>query len=69
MKDTGCVFINYGIEAMDNTVFEKHEEGLREEQVVKGVEMTQEVELATGSCLATSGIRRTLDKPSSSSQV
>jgi radical SAM superfamily enzyme YgiQ (UPF0313 family) len=32
------VFINYGIEAMDDTVLKQIKKGLRTEQVVKGVE-------------------------------
>lgn len=40
MKSAGCVFINYGIEAMDNEVLKLMKKGLRVEQVIKGIENT-----------------------------
>jgi radical SAM superfamily enzyme YgiQ (UPF0313 family) len=40
MKQSGCVFINYGIEALDNEVLKNMKKGLRVDQIVKGVEAT-----------------------------
>lgn len=48
MKRAGCVFINYGIEAMDNNVLKLMKKGLRREQVVKGVEWTLEAGISPG---------------------
>jgi len=43
MKEAGCVFINYGIESMDNEVLKKMKKGLRTEQIVKGIAETLEL--------------------------
>lgn len=48
MKEAGCVFINYGIEAMDNEVLKNMKKGLRTDQVIKGVEMTLDVGISPG---------------------
>ena len=48
MKEAGCVFINYGIEAMDNEVLKNMKKGLSTQQVVKGVEATLEAEISPG---------------------
>jgi radical SAM superfamily enzyme YgiQ (UPF0313 family) len=48
MKDTGCVFINYGIEAMDNEVLKRMKKGLRTEKVIQGIEETLEVGISPG---------------------
>ncbi len=48
MKRAGCVFINYGIEAMDDNVLKLMKKGLRTEQVVKGVEWTLEAGISPG---------------------
>lgn len=48
MKQSGCVFINYGIEAMDNEVLKKMRKGLRVEQVYKGIEQTLEAGISPG---------------------
>jgi len=48
MKDTGCVFINYGIEAMDNEVLKRMKKGLRTDQVIKGIEDTLSVGISPG---------------------
>ncbi|MFP6709544.1 MAG: hypothetical protein VCE75_26690 [Alphaproteobacteria bacterium] len=42
------MFINYGIEAMDNNVLKLMKKGLRREQVVKGVEWTLEAGISPG---------------------
>ena len=48
MRKAGCVFINFGIEAMDNTVLKNMKKGLRTEQVVRGVEMTLDAGISPG---------------------
>ena len=48
MKDTGCVFINYGIEAMDDEVLKRMKKGLRTEKVIQGIEETLEVGISPG---------------------
>lgn len=40
MKAAGCVFINYGIEAMDDKVLENMNKALTVKQIVKGIEAT-----------------------------
>lgn len=48
MKKAGCVFINYGIEAMDNEVLKRMKKGLRTDQVVKGIEATLAADISPG---------------------
>lgn len=40
MKAAGCVFINYGIEAFDDSVLKNMNKGLTTQQITKGVEAT-----------------------------
>ncbi|MES9965538.1 MAG: radical SAM protein [Candidatus Sedimenticola sp. 20ELBAFRAG] len=40
MKKAGCVFINYGIEAMDDLVLKKMKKGLKVDQIYPGIEAT-----------------------------
>lgn len=40
MKRAGCVFINYGIESMDNAVLKNYKKALTTEMVIKGIEAT-----------------------------
>lgn len=40
MKKSGCVFINYGIESLDNGVLDKMNKCLTEKQIIRGVEET-----------------------------
>ena len=40
MKRAGCVFINYGIEAMDDHVLKNMNKGLTTKQIIEGVENT-----------------------------
>lgn len=44
MKESGCVFINYGIEAFDDQILKNMNKALTTKQIVKGIEAT----LATG---------------------
>jgi len=48
MKDSGCVFINYGIEAMDDYVLERMNKKLTVNQIIKGVEATLEAKISPG---------------------
>jgi len=48
MKDAGCVFINYGIESMDQTVLNNMKKGLRPEMIVQGIEDTLKVGISPG---------------------
>ena len=48
MKDAGCVFINYGIESMDQNVLNKMKKGLRPEMIVRGIEDTLKVGISPG---------------------
>jgi hypothetical protein len=48
MKDAGCVFINYGIESMDQTVLNNMKKGLRPDMIIQGVEDTLKVGISPG---------------------
>ncbi len=48
MKDAGCVFINYGIESVDQTVLNNMKKGLRPEMIVQGIEDTLKVGISPG---------------------
>lgn len=48
MKKAGCIFINYGIEAIDNKVLEDMHKALTVEQIIKGVENTLEIGISPG---------------------
>lgn len=48
MKRAGCVFVNYGIEAMDDKVLKNMNKALTTKQVVNGVEATFEAGISPG---------------------
>ena len=48
MKRAGCVFINYGIEALDDTVLENMNKKLTVAQIIKGIENTIAVGIHPG---------------------
>ncbi|MBF0343544.1 MAG: radical SAM protein [Nitrospirae bacterium] len=48
MKRAGCVFINYGIEAMDDEILRNMKKGLRVEQIIVGIENTLKVGISPG---------------------
>lgn len=48
MKKAGCVFINYGIEAMDDKVLKNMKKALTTEQIIKGIEVTLETGISPG---------------------
>ena len=48
MKRAGCVFINYGIEAMDDLVLKNMNKGLTTKQIIEGVENTLSIGISPG---------------------
>ncbi len=48
MKKAGCVFINYGIEAMDDDVLQKMNKALTTKQIVAGIEATLSANISPG---------------------
>lgn len=48
MKKAGCVFINYGIESMDNQILKNMNKGLTTDQIIKGIKATLEVGISPG---------------------
>jgi len=48
MKRGGCVFINYGIESLDNGVLKTMKKGLTEDVIIKGIETTLKVGISPG---------------------
>lgn len=48
MKEAGCVFINYGIESLDNNTLKVMNKALNKEMIIKGVENTLKVGISPG---------------------
>lgn len=48
MKEAGCVFINYGIESLDNNTLRVMHKGLTRDMIIRGVENTLEVGISPG---------------------
>ena len=48
MKKAGCVFINYGIESLDNEVLKNIKKGLTSDQIIRGVEHTLDAGISPG---------------------
>jgi len=48
MKQAGCVFINYGIEAMDDRILKNMNKALTTNQIIKGIEATLEAGISPG---------------------
>lgn len=48
MKRAGCVFINYGIEAMDDQILKNMKKALTTETIIKGIEATLDAGISPG---------------------
>ncbi|UCD54955.1 MAG: B12-binding domain-containing radical SAM protein [Candidatus Omnitrophota bacterium] len=48
MKQAGCMFINYGVEAMDDQVLKNMKKALTVKQIIEGVEATLKVGVSPG---------------------
>ena len=48
MKRAGCVFINYGIESMDNQVLKNMNKALNTDMIIKGIENTLKEDISPG---------------------
>ena len=48
LKEAGCVFINYGIESMDNSALERMHKNLTTDMIIRGVENTLEAGISPG---------------------
>jgi radical SAM superfamily enzyme YgiQ (UPF0313 family) len=48
MKQAGCVFINYGIEAMDDQVLKNMNKGLNKNIIIRGIEATLDTGISPG---------------------
>ena len=48
MKESGCVFINYGIESFDDQILRNMNKALTTKQIVRGIENTLEVGISPG---------------------
>jgi len=61
MKQSGCVFINYGVESVDNDVLRKMNKALTVKQIINGVEATLEAGISPGLNVIWGNIGDTLD--------
>ena len=48
LKEAGCVFINYGIESMDDTALERMHKNLKTDMIIAGIENTLNVGISPG---------------------
>lgn len=48
MKEAGCVFINYGIESLDDETLRVMHKGLTREMIIRGIENTLQVGISPG---------------------
>ncbi|SEP70549.1 Radical SAM superfamily enzyme YgiQ, UPF0313 family [Ectothiorhodospira magna] len=65
MKKAGCVFINYGIEAMDDVILKTMKKALTTKVIIKGIESTLEAGISPGYNIIFGNIgenRETLEK-------
>lgn len=61
MKKAGCVYIGYGIEAMDNEVLKNMKKGLKVEQITRGIEATLDSGISPGFNMLFNNIGDTKD--------
>ena len=65
MKEAGCVYINYGIESLDNQVLKNYRKGLNDKMIIEGIEKTLEVGISPGLNIIFGNIgdnRKTIEK-------
>ena len=65
MKEAGCVFINYGIEAMDDQILKNMDKALTTKQILRGIETTMASGISPGYNVIFGNIgesRETLEK-------
>lgn len=65
MQESGCVFINYGIESFDDQILKNMNKSLTTKQIVRGIENTLEVGISPGFNIIYGNInenRRTLQQ-------
>ena len=65
MKEAGCVFINYGIEAMDDRILKNMDKALTTGQIIRGIEATLKSGISPGYNIIFGNIgenRETLNK-------
>lgn len=48
LKESGCAYIDYGIEQFDNTALQKMNKKQTEEQIIRGIELTQKEGIRIG---------------------
>ena len=48
LKEAGCVFINYGIESMDDAALERMHKNLKTDMIIEGIENTLRVGISPG---------------------
>jgi len=48
MKEAGCVFVNYGIEAMDDQILKNMNKALTTKQIIKGIEASIDAGISPG---------------------
>lgn len=48
LKEAGCVFLNYGIESMDNSALERMHKNLTTDMIIAGIENTLEAGISPG---------------------
>ena len=61
MKESGCVFINYGIEAMDDQILKNMNKALTTKQIISGIEATLEAGISPGYNIIFGNIGETID--------
>jgi radical SAM superfamily enzyme YgiQ (UPF0313 family) len=61
MKEAGCVFINYGIEAMDDVILKNMNKALTTKQIVRGIEATLTAGISPGFNIIFGNIGENLD--------
>lgn len=61
MKEAGCVFINYGIESLDDQTLKIMRKALTKDMIIKGIENTLEVGISPGLNIIYGNINEPLD--------